>query len=199
MHLAQELFAALQTSSPTLLPSYDKSLFSGAGDRVPASQWKPINAPSQPKTQVVIFEGWCVGFRSLSPAQVADKYKAAASDPSSTLQKHKLEHLLFVNEKLEPYDVMTDMFDAFIHIDAKETGFVYEWRLEQEAALRRDRGTGMTDEQVVSFVDGYYPAYELFTQGVRDGVLKAKGKEAEGAQLRLVVGRDRRVVEVVQI
>jgi D-glycerate 3-kinase len=135
----------------------------------------------------------------LSPAQVEAKHAAAASDPNSTLPKHKLEHLLFINEKLRGYDVMTDTFDAFIHIDAQETDFVYKWRLEQEAALRRDKGTGMSDEQVVRFVDGYYPAYELFTDGVRSGVLKGSRKDVEGAQLRLVVGRDRKVVEVVQI
>jgi D-glycerate 3-kinase len=56
----------------------------------------------------------------------------------------------------------------------------------------------MSDEQVVAFVDGYYPAYELFTKGVRKGVLNG-GKESQGAQLRLVVGRDRRVVEAVEI
>jgi D-glycerate 3-kinase len=198
MQLAHELFTALLNGSPTAIPSYDKSLFSGSGDRVPSSQWKSVNQPSQPKIQVVIFEGWCVGFRALPTSAVEAKFAAAASDPNSTLPKHKLEHLLFVNEKLKGYDVMTDTFDAFIHIDAAETNFVYKWRLEQEAALRREKGTGMSDEQVVRFVDGYYPAYELFTDGVRSGVLKG-GKEAKGAQLRLVVGRDRKVVEVVQI
>ena len=197
MHLAQELFTALLNSQPTSVPSYDKSAFSGSGDRVPPSQWLRINQPSQPKIQVIIFEGWCVGFRSLNPAEVEVKYKAALSDSNSALPRHKLEHLLFVNERLKEYDIMTDTFDAFIHIDAQETGYVYKWRSEQEAALRRDKGTGMSDEQVVKFVNGYYPAYELFTEGVRRGVLK--GKEIQGAQLQLVVGRDRRVVEVVQI
>jgi D-glycerate 3-kinase len=198
MHLAQELFTALLTSSATSIPSYDKSLFSGSGDRAPPSQWKTINGPSQPKIQVIIFEGWCVGFRSLSASAVEAKFAAAASDPKSTLSKHKLEHLQFVNEKLKGYDVMTDAFDAFIHIDAAETNYVYKWRLEQEVALWRDKGTGMSDEQVVKFVDGYYPAYELFTEGVRSGMLRGE-KQADGAQLRLVVGRDRKVVEVVQI
>ena len=199
MALAQELFTALLTGSPTSIPSYDKSAFSGSGDRVSSSQWEKINLPSQSKIQVIIFEGWCVGFRALSPSQVEAKYAAAASDPSSTLPKHKLEHLLFVNERLKGYDVMTDTFDAFIHIDAAETNFVYKWRLEQEAALRRDKGAGMSDEQVVKFVDGYYPAYELFTEGLREGVIKGKGKEVDGASLRLVVGRDRKVIEVVQV
>ena len=194
MQIAQELFAALITRSPTNIPSYDKSLYSGSGDRLPSSQWLPVNQSTQPKVEVIIFEGWCVGFRALSPSDLEAKYHTAAQDPSSTLSKHKLEHLHFVNAKLKDYDVMTDCFHVFIHIDAKETGYVYEWRLEQEAALRMEKGTAMTDEQVVNFVDGYYPAYELYTAGLRKGVLKGEGK-----QLRLMVGRDRRVIESMRI
>lgn len=105
-----------------------------------------------------------------------------------------------MNEKLREYDVMTDMLDAFIHLDAGETSYVYAWRKEQEEALRKAKGVenAMTDEQVVKFVDGYYPAYELFTEELRKGVFKGdEGKR--GSQLRLIVGRDRRVKEVKQI
>lgn len=38
--------------------------------------------------------------------------------------------------------------------DAEDTQYVYAWRLEQEAALRATKGTGMTDERVVKFVNG---------------------------------------------
>lgn len=188
MALAAQLFTALKEGKETKIPQYDKSAYSGQGDRVPIEQWQTINSPSQPKIQVIIFEGWCVGFRALSPEQVKAKQQA----PSTTLHTHRIEDLLFVNEKLKGYDIMTDCFDAFIHIDAEKTNFVYEWRLQQEAALRRKKGSGMSDEKVREFVDGYYPAYELFTEGVREGVLKEKG---EGRQLRLVVGKDRRVKE----
>ena len=190
MVLARELFAALQEGRETKIPMYDKSAYDGQGDRVPTSLWETKNGPGQPRIRVVIFEGWCVGFRSISLEEIEAKRAA----PSTTLHKHRLQDLLFINEKLKDYQVMTDAFDAFIHIDAEETGYVYDWRLEQEAALRRDKGSGMTDEQVRKFVDGYYPAYELFTEGVRAGVLQEKG---EGRQLGLIVGRDRRVKSVV--
>jgi hypothetical protein len=38
--------------------------------------------------------------------------------------------------------------------DAEDTKFVYDWRLQQEAALRDSKGAGMTDEQVINFVNG---------------------------------------------
>ena len=93
--------------------------------------------------------------------------------------------------------------------DAEDTQYVYNWRLQQEAALRASKGTGMTDEQVVNFVNGCksaihgraltclltrtdYPAYELYTDVLRQGIFS----EDKGKQLRLVVGEDRRVREV---
>ncbi|KZL81157.1 d-glycerate 3-kinase [Colletotrichum incanum] len=187
MQLAQTFFNSITSGTPTKVPSYDKAAFSGQGDRLPESQWVEVNSPGHPKVQVVIFEGWCVGFRALSESEVEAKWKA----PSRTLQQHKLEHLLLVNERLKSYDTMTDLLDVFIHIDAEDTQYVYDWRLQQEAALRQARGTGMTDEQVVKFVDGYYPAYELFSDNVRRGILP----NSPGHQMRLVVGKDRRVKE----
>ncbi|KAI3554209.1 D-glycerate 3-kinase [Colletotrichum abscissum] len=185
--LARAFFDSITKGQPTKVPSYDKAAFSGQGDRVPESQWTEVNKPGQPKVQVVIFEGWCVGFRALPGAEVEARWKA----PSRTLQKHKLEHLLLVNARLKEYDAMTDLLDVFIHVDAEDTQYVYDWRLQQEAALRRERGAGMTDEQVVKFVDGYYPAYELFSDNVRKGILP----NSPGHQMRLVVRKDRSVKE----
>ncbi|KAI0398843.1 putative Uridine/cytidine kinase [Xylaria palmicola] len=185
MALAKEFFAAILSNSATRVPQYDKSLFAGQGDRLPRAVWPEANAPGQPKVQVVILEGWCVGFRPLSPVEVAARFNA----PSRTLQRHALDHLHFVNTRLADYDAVTDLLDAFVHVDAADTEWVYDWRLEQEAMLRARRGAGMTDEQVVRFVDAYYPAYELFTDKLRSGVFADRLQ----CQLRLVVGKDRRV------
>ncbi|VUC21794.1 unnamed protein product [Clonostachys rosea] len=194
MPLANSVFTALMEGKPTKIPVYDKSAFAGHGDRAPESQWRSVNQPGQPLTKAIILEGWSVGFRSLTPEQVEAKWKA----PSRTLQKHKLEHLLFINERLRQYDVLTDLFDAFIHIDAEDLEFVYGWRAEQEEHLRRDKGdpnAGMSPEQVVKFVDGYFPAYELYTSSLRQGVISGK----PGKQLRMSVGRDRKVKEVTTV
>lgn len=190
--LARQLFSSLLSGAQTLIPSYTKALHNGLGDRADPSTFKKVNAPGSAPIKVIILEGWLVGFRSLPDAEIAEKQAA----PSLTLKKHKLQHLQFVNEKLKDYDVLTNEFDAFIHIDAAETEWVYEWREEQEAVLRAEGKGGMSKEEVVWFVDGYFPAYELYVEGVRAGVLREKGK---GRQLRLVVGRDRKVLEVLRI
>lgn len=194
MRLARELFSALREGREVKVPEYDKSLFSGQGDRVPEKEWKVVNRPGEEKIQVVIFEGWCVGFSALSDEEVRTKQRGE----SRTLKGHRIEDLLFVNERLRDYEVVNESFDAFIHVDAEETEYVYKWRQEQEEALRREKGSGMSEEQVVRFVDGYYPAYELYTERLRKGFFQGR-EGAEGRQLRLVVGRDRRVKEVIKI
>lgn len=173
------------------MPQYDKAAFDGLGDRRPEDAWIAVNQAGSQPVRVVLLEGWCVGFRSIAPEEVKAKWLA----PSRTLGLHKLEDLLFINDRLKEYDVVTDMFDAFIHIDAEDTEFVYDWRLQQEQQLRRERGTGMTDEQVVKFVDAYYPAYELFCDRVRSGIFP----DRQGSQLRLIVGKDRMVVDSMLI
>ena len=190
MILATSFFNDLLEGKPASVPQYDKSAFNGQGDRAPSSTWRPIT--TQPKA--IILEGWSVGFRPLSPTAVEEKWKL----PSRTLQKHKLEHLLFVNDHLVAYDALTKLLDAFIHIDAEDLTYVYEWRQQQEEHLRRDKGdpsAGMTPEQVTRFVDGYFPAYELYTDRLRAGIFP----DRPGSQLRMTVGKDRKVREVVRI
>ncbi|KAK1252994.1 hypothetical protein MKX08_004181 [Trichoderma sp. CBMAI-0020] len=196
--LLKSVFSSLLRHEATLLPQYDKALFSGQGDRLPSSSWKPVNHSSNssnsPPPQVIILEGWCVGFRPIPPSAITAKH----ASPSRTLHQHRLEHLLAINEKLKEYDQVTDMFGAFLHIDSENIEYVYDWRQEQEEHLRLARGdpnAGMTREQVVKFVDAYYPAYELYSEGLRNGLLPEK----PGAQLRMIVGRDRKVKQVVEI
>ncbi|KOS18105.1 putative kinase mug58 [Escovopsis weberi] len=192
--LAKDFFAALLNNSPALLPRYDKAAFSGQGDRLPPSLWQPINHHGEPPLHVVILEGWCVGFRPLAPADLQARYDS----PSRTLRAHPIEHLRLVNDRLGGYDAITNLFDAFIHVDAEDLSFVYPWRKEQEDHLRRlraDPAAGMSDEQVVRFVDGYFPAYELYSDGLRRGVLP----EHPGSQLRILVDRDRKVTQVIEI
>ncbi|KAH6855672.1 P-loop containing nucleoside triphosphate hydrolase protein [Chaetomium sp. MPI-CAGE-AT-0009] len=191
--LLTSFLTALTTNQPTPIPQYDKSAFSGLGDRLPPSSWPHTSTSNPPR--VVILEGWCIGFRPLPPTQLTQRWQ----QPARTLHQHKLEHLQWINAQLTHYEsALHSALDAFVHIDAADNDYVYAWRAEQEAQLRRERGSGMSEEQVRRFVDAYYPAYELYTDGVRRGVFEGvEGRE--GCQLRIVVGRDRAVVESMVI
>ncbi|KAK4499105.1 hypothetical protein PRZ48_009617 [Zasmidium cellare] len=197
------LFEALANRKENIrVPSYDKSQFNGAGDRRPESEWETVNKTGDKPVEVVVFEGWCVGFRALTDNEVERKWKDAIQQAEKgdgsykgRLGHLKLEDVLLINSKLREYDALTDRFGAFMHIDAEDSLYVYHWREQQEAAMRAEKGTGMTQEQVINFVNGYYPCYELYTDVLRKGIF---GDE-KGKQLRLVVGKDRRVKEVVKL
>lgn len=202
MTLAAQVFDDLEHGKPTSIPVYDKSRFSGQGDRTEPELWVRVNEPSTAKVKVVLFEGWCVGFRALEDDQVESKWRTSIEqhkitpNAASTLWQHELSHLKFVNSRLRAYSTITDRFNAFIHIDAQDTVFVYAWRHQQEREMILAKGSGMSEEQVKRFVDGYYPAYELYTENLRKGVFK-EGK-SKGRQLRLIVSSHRKVVESVE-
>ncbi|KAG9965124.1 putative uridine/cytidine kinase, partial [Aureobasidium melanogenum] len=197
--LGKEIFAQLAAHKPNIrIPSYDKSLHDGQGDRTDPETWQVVNKDGEPPVEVVIFEGWCVGFRSLSDKELVAEWEGAKAARIFDKEAYhgrlafmELEHVSFINDALRQYDALTDYFGALIFIDAVDTLFVYEWRLQQERALREDKGTGMKDKQVIEFVNGYYPAYELYTDVLRKGIFQQTGK-----QLRLVVNKQRKVEEV---
>lgn len=182
------------------MPTYDKSAFEGLGDRVPQERWVTVNQESPSTVQIFILEGWCVGFRALPDEQLMSKWQDAvkrSQNPNyqGRLGRISLNAVSFINEALRDYDALTNQLDALIHLDAEETNNVYEWRRESEARLRRLKGSGMTDAQVRKFVDGYYPAYELFIEGLRVGTFDGE----KGRQLRIVIGNDRKARQAIQI
>ena len=198
--LALSCFSDLRNKKETLIPSYDKSAYNGQGERTPKDAWQVVNRKGQPVTEVVIFEGWCVGFRALPEQDLKNKWAIAVRQREEgrhrgKLGLNRLEDVACINQALKEYDQLTDQLDALIHLDAADPRFVYRWREQQEIALRESKGAGMTVEQVQQFVDGYYPAYELYVDGLRTGTLKG----LKGRQLRLVIGEDRKVQKLEMI
>ncbi|KKY19788.1 putative uridine cytidine [Phaeomoniella chlamydospora] len=199
LQLGLSVFESLRYNKPTKIPQYNKAAFNGQGDRVPECEWEEVNNTAS-KIKVVLFEGWCTGFRPLDQSVLKQKWEEAIKAKQSgsyngRLAYNRLEDLTVINQALKSYNALTDQLDALIHIDAADSQYVYQWRLQQEATLRAAKGTGMTDEQVHHFVDGYYPSYELFSDTLRAGIFGGDS----GRQLRLVVGPDRKVKEVIRI
>ena len=178
------------------IPSFDKSKLNGDGDRAPKEEW-PVIAT---KPDVVVFEGWCVGFRPLPEADVEQSYRLAKERKLvvNTPAQHQLAHLLEVNDSLRRYcDTFMgpQHFDFMIHIDTDDIRNVFTLRLQQEHRLIEAKGTGMTDDQVRAFIGGYMPGYELYLDGLRAGFF---GGES-GRQIRVVLNNEREVEKMEQL
>lgn len=196
--LAAHFFRQLEAHDGTgevKIPSFDKSQFNGEGDRAPESAWPVIKR----KPDVVVFEGWCVGFQPLAASAVEEKHAQALKGelPINTPAQHQLAHLLEVNENLRRYCAAfmgPRHFDFFVHIDTRELANVYVWRLEQEHKMIEAKGKGMSDEQVRRFIDGYMPSYEVYLDKLREGLFEEKGR-----MVRVVLDRQRRVEGVEEL
>ncbi|XP_022992257.1 D-glycerate 3-kinase, chloroplastic isoform X2 [Cucurbita maxima] len=125
------------------IPRYDKSAFSGRGDRADPSTWPEVEGP----LTVVLFEGWMLGFKPLSTEAVT------AVDPQ----------LETVNNSMKAYYNAWDKYiKAWIVIKINDPSCVYNWRLQAEIAMREAGKPGMSDEEVRDFVSRYLPAYRAY-------------------------------------
>lgn len=197
--LSLSFFRSLIDSEEISIPSFDKSLFNGEGGRVPSNQWETIASCD---IDIVLFEGWCVGFQPLVEEKIQLRWEEAGEAtcgpayPTDTLKEHDVEHLLGVNESLRQYCELfmgPKHFNYLLHLDTDNLASVYEWRMDQERALRQYKGAGMTDEEVIKFVKGYMPAYELYLNQLRKGLFA--GIEGKG-QLRVVLDQGRKIIAI---
>ncbi|RKF63915.1 putative kinase mug58 [Erysiphe neolycopersici] len=196
LNLAKRVLSALANGSKCEIPAFDKGAHHGNGDRIARHLWRVVNQTEDLKIQVVIFEGWCIGFSPLTDDAV--EWKQNKMNYKSLIN-HDLNDLLFINERLKEYEeVFNAYFDGFVYIDAKDLGYVYSWREEQEKSLRKQKGwaNAMSPRQVVEFVDNYFPAYELYTEALRLNGIVSRKDATRIKEIRIVVDRDRRVLEV---
>lgn len=216
VQLCSDILSSLETinsgtSSTVELPVFDKSQNGGRGDRL--SKTVIVTAP----LDLVLFEGWCLGFQSLSPGDLQRRYREATRDAAAgqcsslTFAKHSLAHLEAINEHLRRIEeAWYPYIHAFVQLvptaaasqpssrgdgaakPATALRTVFDWRLEAEHAMKaHNGGKGMTDEEVYAFVERYMPGYELFGEGV----IAASAPWA-GKVLRIGLGTDREVTAV---
>lgn len=186
------------------LPVYDKSAWEGQGDR--AANTQKVHGP----VDIVIFEGWCLGFHSLPESDLQERITNAKKDPAPAFVDHTLEHLNAVSQRLKVWErEWYPLFDAFIQFCPQADGgaspwsLVYPWRLQAEHAMKKaNGGQGMTDEQVAVFVQRYVllpdlarylPSYELFCNDLRET------NPWKGRCLLVEVGADREARNIQRV
>lgn len=119
------------------LPIFDKSLFNGRGDRIEAV--KRVEGP----VDIVLFEGWMLGFTALPPALLHSLYTSATRDPKAFARENlDYDVPFFIEHEEKDWDVintcladdryneMWSRLNAFIQLRPGEMGFTWEWRLE---------------------------------------------------------------------
>lgn len=161
--LGKQIFEALATINETKaqvkLPLFDKSLFSGEGDRIVdqcVTVWPPVD--------VFILEGWQMGFAAIEEDEIKNSWQSAKEE--SPLKNYRLEDLLDINENLKEYQrewykyftvfvqvscllLKTINIFFFLQIKAKDLNDVYKWRTQQEREMKaKNGGIGMSDQQV---------------------------------------------------
>ncbi|OOQ91652.1 hypothetical protein PEBR_08952 [Penicillium brasilianum] len=205
--LSLGFFESLKTSTgDILIPSFDKSMFNGEGGRAPQESWRRV--PAGTTVDVVVFEGWCIGFQPLTDDFVQERWdkelqtRTRTKYPTQTLKDHAIDHLLNVNNSLRRYCELfmgPQHLDYLIHLDTDDLVNVYEWRIQQEHALWQAKNQGMTDDEVVNFVRGYMPAYELYLGQLRSGFFRPHESCKGKGQLSVILDKERMIVKMAKV
>lgn len=158
-NILNDLLHGRDGAYPIYIPSYDKSAHGGLGDRCSKEDWTIVTQP----VDLIIFEGWFNGYFSIPDEQMLKKkWTDIQRRESNRLDLINFESVLQINSFLEEYQKIWKLFDVFVCIKTSDINNVYKWRLQQEHDLIRKKGSGMSDEKVIKFLDRYMPVYYLY-------------------------------------
>lgn len=112
--LALTIFSALHHGDYTRIPRFDKSAYNGHGDRTDDSTWTEVNLKGQRSTELVIMEGWCIGFKPLLGHELEERWREAVIQKESEsydgrLGFLKLTDVQLINNNLCKYEQLTEL------------------------------------------------------------------------------------------
>lgn len=117
--LGRRVLQALKDGvGPVEIPRFEKSLFNGEGDRLPMDGTGTIH---NPPIDVVIMEGWCMGFYPISGEELDRRWSGIWKEEKNklTLQDEFVgtkENIELINNKLFEYTHLWSFFDVFIQV-----------------------------------------------------------------------------------
>ncbi len=131
------------------IPRFDKSLWSGAGDRISPELVTGID--------IILFEGWFVRCRPIAP-EIFD----FAPDPIITLSDQQFAKDM--NEQLKNYIPLWERLDQLIILNPVDYRLSKQWRIQAEHDMMAQGKSGMSDTEISQFVDYFWKALhpELF-------------------------------------
>jgi len=123
-----------------ILPRFNKATDEPYG----SARW--LTCTNKPK--VLIFEGWCLGLLPQSAVQLKMPVNVLeATQDSNGLYRERVNQFLS-----DDYQALFALFDKLVFLNAQSFERVYSWRLQQEHQLIKRAGTGMSDEEVTTFI-----------------------------------------------
>jgi len=147
MLLLERTLTALLTKEPSAVevPRFDKAV----DDRRPRHAWDTVAGG----VDVVLLEGWCLGARQQTDAELAEPANVLEAQEDATGQwRH------YVNEVLgRDFEPLYGLVDQWVMLGAPSFDCVYRWRLEQEQKLAQSSlgDAIMSASQVARFIQFY--------------------------------------------
>ena len=132
-----------------LIPRFDKSKHNGQGDRVDS---EVITKPD-----ILLFEGWLVGVRPINES-------CFHRPPTPIVTPEDIQFAKDNNQRLQAYLPLWDKLDRLIVLYPQDYRSSQQWRKEAEQKAIALGKTGMSDEEIDSFVEYYWKSLhpELF-------------------------------------
>jgi D-glycerate 3-kinase len=137
-------------NSKILLPRFDKSAQSGAGDRF-------IEAEAIAKPDIFLFEGWFVGVQPIEES-------AFNNCPAPIITEQDRQFARDNNQRLQTYLPLWSKLDRLIVLHPEDYRLSKQWRKNAEHQMIAQGKLGMTDEEIDRFVKYFWKALhpELF-------------------------------------
>ncbi|KAJ8327913.1 hypothetical protein O5D80_003303 [Batrachochytrium dendrobatidis] len=183
------------------IPCYDKSLYQGRGDRMDELHWKTVTGP----VDIVLFEGWFLGFRFNWNASTQPNWNDILSSRSGFTSICTQDNLIQVLNSLVEYNQQWYPFiHAFIHIITPQLDWIYDWRWEQEQTMKHTANTcnlntmdtvGLSRVQVNDFVDRFIPVYRMcLPRLISNGFFEETERQHSNQHLQIWIDYSRKLV-----
>jgi D-glycerate 3-kinase len=130
-----------QGNSPVTVPRFDKSAYSGAGDRTTPEIVTNVD--------IVLFEGWFVGVLPIDP-------QAFTTAPPPIITDDDRAFARDMNHQLQAYLPLWQRLDSLIALDPSDYRCSLAWRKQAERKMIVAGKSGMNDSQIEEFVNYFW-------------------------------------------